>query len=394
MRIMATSHRNIVLLSLALALAMSAVSLVITSAAVTGRMLAADPALATLPITLMFVALMASTVPASLLMARLGRKRAFLVGIAIGTIGGALAARAVWSGSFALFCLGMAGVGSANAFAQHYRFAAAEVASLEFRSTAISLVLAGGVLAALVGPNLANWSKDLLAPVTFAGSFASIVALQAVAFLLVGGMDLPRPTAAESAPGGRPLRTIIAQPDFIAAATAGVIGYSVMTLVMTATPLAVLGCGYEFADAAFVIEWHILGMYVPSFFTGRLIKRFGVLRVMTTGAFLYLGTIALNVSGQGLHGNFLPALVLLGVGWNFLFIGGTTLLTDTYSPAEKAKTQAMNDFLVFGAVAAASLSSGALYERLGWEAVNWAVLPLIGVVAASLAWLAWRRRTV
>ncbi|MBW7849711.1 MAG: MFS transporter [Rhodospirillales bacterium] len=385
------SRLNVILLSVALAFGMGASSLVMTTAAVVGNILATDKTLSTLPVALMFVGTMATTVPASFLMRRIGRKAGFLIGIAIGLAGCAITTTAILGGDFVAFCAGMVLLGSSTAFVQYYRFAAADTASLEFRSTAISLVMAGGVVAALIGPNLATYAKDLFAPVTFAGSFASIALLQIGAIAAISFIEIPKAAFGSSSSGGRPLLVIARQPAYVVAVVSATLGYAVMTFVMTATPLAIVGCAYPFADAAFVIQWHVLGMFVPSFFTGRLIKRFGVLRVMAAGVMMYAGTMAFGLTGTELIGNFWAALVLLGVGWNFLYVGGTTLLTETYAPEEKAKAQALNDFTVSTTVALASLSSGALQARFGWEGIVLGILPALVVIAAAVAWLTWMR---
>lgn len=386
------SRRNVVLLALCLALGMSASSLIITSAAVVGHALAVDKSLATLPVACMFIGTMVTTIPASLLMKRIGRRPGFGIGVGLGLIGTALTTAAVWHSHFALFCLGLGALGGATAFVQYYRFAAADTASAAFRPTAISLVMGGGVLAAVIGPNLAAWSRDLLAPVTFAGTFASLAVLQLLSLVLLAFLDIPRPPPALRQDPGRGLGAVARQPAYGVAVIAAALGYGVMTLVMTATPLAILDCSYGFDDSAFVIQWHVLGMYAPSFVTGRLIRRFGVLTVMQVGGLCYLATAAINLSGTDLILNFWLALVLLGVGWNFLFVGGTTLLTTTYGTPEKAKAQGLNDFLVFTTMTVASLSSGWLHAHLGWSAVNLAILPATALVMAAVAWLQWRRR--
>lgn len=385
-------HRTVILLALCLALGMSTNALVMTSAAVVGAGLASDRALATLPVALAFVGTMATTVPASLLMKRLGRRDGFLIGASVAAASAGLAALAVWERSFVLFCVATAGLGVANAFVQYYRFAAADAADDAFRSTAISLVMAGGVVAAVIGPNLATWAKDWIAAAPFTGTFLSLIALQALAMLLLLFLDIPRPSAEERSEGGRPLREIARQPRFVVAAASGMCGYMTMNLVMTASPLAVLDCNYVFADAAFVIQWHIIAMFAPAFVTGRLIKRLGVLTVMLIGAALLGGTVAANVSGIDLHANFLTGLVLLGVGWNFVFVGATTLLTGCYTPAEKAKTQAANDFLVWTSVAMTALASGAIHNLLGWTVLNLVTVPMILAVTVGVVWLMLRER--
>jgi hypothetical protein len=291
--------------------------------------------------------------------------------------------------TFVLFCAGTFLLGMYNGTAHQYRFAAAEIADEAFRSKAISLVLAGGIASAIFGPETAKWSSELFAPVLFAGCYLVIVALCAAAALLLCFIDLPKPLPRVLRSGGRPLAEIAAQPTFIVAAIAGMVGYGVMSLVMTATPIAMLDCGHAFGDAAFVIQWHSLAMYAPSFVTGHLIARFGVTRFLLTGAALLLVCCAINLAGLATI-NFWAANVVLGIGWNFLFIGATTLLTRTYTVEEKGKVQALNDFLIFGTVALSSFASGALLSGVGWAMVQVAIMPFVVVAAVAALW--WRQR--
>jgi predicted MFS family arabinose efflux permease len=298
-----------------------------------------------------------------------------------------VAGSAVWAASFPLFCLGTFMIGSSNGFAQQYRFAAAELADERFRAKAISLVLAGGVISGVFGPETAQWSRDLFSPVLFAGCFAMIVALQLGAAALLSFVRLPPPPPRGSFRGaGRPLGQIIRQPLFLVALLTGMIGYGVMSLVMTATPIAMIGCGFQFTDAAFVIQWHILGMYAPSFVTGHLISRFGLSTMLFVGAVLLLACCGINLAGIA-EANFWAANALLGVGWNFLFVGATMLLTRTYRPEERAKVQAFNDFMIFGTSTLAAFSSGALLAGFGWTMVQVTVLPFVAIVAAVIIWL-------
>ena len=384
------TRRNVLILALCQALAMTSTSLMVTVAALVGQMLAADKTLATLPIAVQFTATMATVIPASLLMKRIGRRAGFSVGALLGAAGAGLAVAAIFAGSFVAFCLAGAGIGAALGFAMFYRFAAADAADSAFRGKAISLVLTGGVVAAVAGPQLARWSRDLFQPALFAGCFAVIAGLWLAALLLLQLVDIPRPGELERRAGGRPLSAIVRQPAFAVAALGAMIGYGVMSLVMTVTPLAMVGHAHEFDDAAFVIQWHALGMYAPSFLTGHLIARFGVLNVLAAGVALVAGCVAVNLSGTGLM-QFWAALILLGLGWNFLFIGSTTLLTETYRPEERAKTQALNDFLVFGTVAMSSFASGAVHHHFGWTAVNLAVIAPISAVLLAVLWLRRRR---
>jgi MFS family permease len=383
------ARRNVVVLALCQALAMTGTNIQFLTASLVGDMLlASDKALATLPISLQVTGTMLATIPASLLMARLGRRIGFTFGTFIGAIGAAISTAAIFAGSFALFCLGTALVGCYQGFALFYRFAAADVADAAFKPKAVSLVMAGGVISALFGPEMAKWSRGLFEPVLFAGCYAFIVGLCLVTAMLLQLVRIPRPVAV-SLIGGEKLVRIARRPAFLAAAASGMIAYAVMNFVMTATPLAVIGCGFPFEDAAFVIQWHVLGMYAPSFFTGHLIARLGHARVMLGGIGLLAAALATDLAGISLA-HFWLGLLLLGLGWNFLFVGASALLTTTHTAAERAKVQATNDFLVFGMVSVASFTSGAVISHFGWTWVNLAPLPLLLVAAAVV--LAWRRR--
>jgi MFS family permease len=374
---------NVLLLTLCQALGMTGNNILATTAALVGYSLLVDKTWATLPTALQMTGTMAAIVPASFLMARLGRRNGFTIGATIGAVGAATAVLAIFRGAFPLFCLGTFLLGAANGFAAYYRFAAAETAQPAFRGKAISLVMAGGVAAAIFGPEMAKWSRDLFDPVLYAGCYAMIVLFFLAAIALLRFVAIAPVAAPAGGAHARPLRAIVGQPIFLAAAGAGMIAYGMMSLVMTSTPLAMLGCGLPFEDAAFVIQWHALGMYAPSFVTGHLIDRFGATRVMLTGVVLLALCAATALSGVAL-GQFWLALLLLGVGWNFLFIGSTALLTEAYTPAERAKTQAANDFLIFGMVALSSFSSGVLLNGFGWNAVNLVILPFAAAVLILL----------
>lgn len=384
------TRKNVVLLALCQALSMTGSSLVMTVSAIVGTMIAADKTLATLPLAFQMTAMMTTTIPASLAMKRFGRRAGFLFGISVGICGAVLATYAIFERDFVLLCVASGVMGIQMGFAQFYRFAAADTADAAFKSKAISLVLAGGVIAAVLGPNLAKWARDLFDPVMFAGSYAAIAVLWLIPLVLLLFIDIPRPSVEERKQSGRPLLVIMRQPVFVVAIVGAIIAYAMMNMVMTSTPLAMLACGLEFDDAAFVIQWHVLGMYAPAFFTGSLIARYGVLNVMLVGAVLMLGCVAVNLSGQDIT-RFWLALVLLGVGWNFLFVGATTLLTETYAPAEKAKVQAANDFLVFGSVSISAFSSGMLQNAFGWDIVNMMALPFLAVALCMIAWLRFLR---
>ncbi|MBD3669304.1 MAG: MFS transporter [Gammaproteobacteria bacterium] len=381
--------QNIWLLSGLQALMMSGNTLLITTSALVGYELASDKSLATLPLALQFLATMLVTIPASFIMKRIGRRAGFALGLLLALSGASLLAFAVSGHHFWLFALGAVLIGMFNGFGVYYRFAAVDVANEEYKSRAISWVLAGGVLAALVGPNLANWTHDW-SEVAFSGSFIALIGVYALSLLVLMFLRVPNTAASEQTGRSRPLREIAVQPVFIVAVLGAMLGYGVMSFIMTATPLA-MKHQHPFTDTAFVIQWHVLGMYAPSFFTGHLIKRFGVLSVMIAGVILNLATVMTNLAGTSV-GHYWLALLMLGVGWNFLFVGGTTLLTESYREQEKAKVQAINDFLVFSSVTIASASAGALQYRYGWETVNIGVLPLLAVILLSLVWLMLRRR--
>jgi MFS family permease len=382
-------RRNVLLLALCQAFFMTSTSAVVTSAALIGHSLADDKALATLPLGMQFIAVMLVTVPASLLMKRIGRRDGFTIGLFIGLIGAGLAIIAIRDADFVLFCIACLFIGSFNGFGQYYRFAAADAAEESYKSRAISLVMAGGVIAS-VGPLLANLSKDMLPPDAFAGVYLMIALLYIVSLITLRFVDIPRPGEAERG-GGRPLLAIIRQPVFITAALCGMIGYMLMSLLMSATPLAMHNAGHDFFHTAQVIQWHVFGMFAPAFITGHLIRWFGTSTVMAAGAVLIAACVAINLGGFELV-YFWIASILLGVGWCFLFVGATTLVTESYTPAEKAKTQAANDFLVFGTVACAALLSGMLHEWLGWRAMNYIALPFLAVALAALLALVVARR--
>lgn len=384
-------YRQVVLLASAQALFQTVSVLVMTVGGLAGSQLAPSPALATAPIAAMFLGTALATVPASMWMARVGRKFGFILGASLGVMGGLLAAAGVFAGSLLLLCLGTLFVGAYQGFAQFYRFAASEVANDAFRPRAISFVLAGGVVAALAGPALGRLGGDLLQP----AYMASFLILSVVSLLAVGvlaGINVPRPTAlSDSDAMARPLRQIMRQPTYLVALFGAATGYGVMILAMTATPLAMSHHHHGLADTATVIQLHVLGMFLPSFFTGSLIARFGVLRIMLAGAVLFFGHVAFSLSGTGFY-SFTAALVLLGVGWNFLYIGGTNLLTSTYTPAEKGKAQAFNDLSIFIVGLASSLSAGVLQNVIGWQNLNLLLLPWLGLAAAAILSLALKQR--
>ncbi len=387
---MISAARGVFLLAASQALMLSGVVLSMTLAAILGAALAPDKGLATLPIAAMVVGTAITSLPAALLMRHIGRRAGFVVGAGVGLAGSAAAAAGLWWGSFSLFVLGHLLIGAYQGFGSYYRFAAAEVAGPKDASRAISWVVAGGVVAAFAGPQLGIWGRDWFAQHAFLGSYLAQAALSLAAMLLLSRLRLPPPAALAHAEA-RPLRVIAAQPAFRAAVLGATLGYAVMIMAMTATPLAMLGCGFGAGDVKPVIQWHVVGMFAPSFFSGALVARFGAPRIMQSGFVLLLGHVAFAASGvEYLH--FLSALVLLGVGWNFAFVGATALLTQTYHPAEQSKVQALNESVVFGLVALSSLGAGWLYDRFGWTILNLAALPLLLVALASALAIGRRER--
>ena len=379
---------NVVLLATCQALMMSGMSLIITTAALVGFNLAADKSLSTLPLAVVFIAMMFTSIPASMLMQRIGRKAGFLLAALFSISGAILATIAIMNENYWLFVFAMACIGIFNAFGNYLRFAVVEIVEESFKSKAVSLVMAGGVVAAIVGPNLANWLRHSIDNAVFAGSYAALIGVYGLLFIVLLLINIPAKKENESGAvlPARSLWVIVTQPRFITALVCGMFGYGVMNLIMTATPLAMHHHAHSFSDTAFVIQWHALGMFAPSFVTGHLIKRFGVLTILFIGGVLGLACVLVNLNGSTVS-HYWMALVLLGISWNFLFIGATVLLTETYRPAESAKAQAVNEFAVFTTVAFASLSSGVLQNKFGWQAVNYGVLPFLLLILLSIMWV-------
>jgi len=386
---MRTSYRDIFLLACCQALLLVNNSALIAMNALVGYALAPTKALATAGVTTFVLGSAVAAMPAALWMAKVGRRRGFMTGSMVAIVGSATCAVALAVPSFVLFCLGTAIIGVYTAFGLQYRFAAAEVAAPSFKAKAISLVLAGGIAGGFLGPEASRWGKDLFA-VPFLGSFLILSAIALCAFAVQSLVRVPKPAAADRS-GGRPLSVIAAQPVFVVAALAAALGYGVMNLLMTATPLAMSFCNYPYAAAVFVIEWHVVGMYAPGFFTGNLIQRVGALKVIIAGTTLVAAAVGVALAGNQIA-HFWTALVLLGAGWNFMYTGGTALLTEAYTAKEKAKTQGLNDFIVFAVMGVSSLSSGALIDAAGWERMNAVALPFIAAVALAALWLAALRR--
>jgi MFS family permease len=386
---MRTSYRDIFLLACCQALLLANGSGLISLNGLAGYELAADKSYATLGVTTYVLGSAVASLPMALWMGRVGRRRVFMTGATVNIVGCAVGILALAWHSFALFCLATAIVGIYNAIGLQYRFAAAEVAAKSDRARAISLVLAGGVVGGILGPEAAKASRDLFAT-PFLGTFVVLAGFAIVALAVQSQVHVPKPTPDERAAGGRPLATIAAQPVFIVALVTAALSYGLMNLLMTATPLAMSFCGHPFSAAATVIEWHVVGMFAPGFATGTLIARFGVLKVIGAGIALTGAAIAVALNGITVI-HFVLALALVGVGWNFMYTGGTTLLTESYQPSEKARVQGVNDLVLFVTMGVSSLSAGALVTAAGWEKANWAAVPVLLVIAVAIALLALRR---
>ena len=376
---------NVGLLAACQAMLMTNNATLIAVNGLAGLALAPTPSLATLPVTCWVVGGGIATMQASKYMKKVGRRAGLIRGASVGILGALICAAAIWQASFWLLCFGALVWGIYNAFGQYYRFVAAEVAAPDFRATAVSLVLAGGLVGGIIGPTLSRYTVDLVGP-KFAGAYLALIVFALITMAILSRIRIPDPTAAEQAASGRPLSEIAAQPKYIVAVMAGALSYGVMNFLMTSTPIAMGVCGHPYGDAAFVISSHVIGMFAPSFVTGALIKRLGVIQVMLAGAALNIVSVAIALSGVAVA-NFWWSLVLLGVGWNFLYIGATTLLTETYRPEERAKAQGANETAIFAMMAISSFSSGMIVTNAGWEKVNYAAAPLIAVVILALLFL-------
>jgi MFS family permease len=380
----ATARRNLLALAVCQAMFMSTSSLMVTVSTLAGHALAHDKALATLPATGNVVGTALAAIPASYLCRRLGRRHAFLVGAALAVSGGVLGAAAVTARSFWLLVAGAALVGMAAAFAQLYRFTAVEASPPAWRGRAISLVLAGGIAAGFAGPQLARLTVEAL-PVPFLGAYLCVPLLALLAVPWIARLELPRPAPASHDAPARPVTAIVQQPAFVVAALSQMMAHGVMNLEMTGTPLAMQAHHHGVADTAFVIQWHVLGMFVPGFLTGRLVERVGERPVILAGVALNLASLAVARSGSDVV-HFWLALLLVGVGWNCMFVAGSAMATRTHAPAERARAQGANEFLVFGTVALTSVASGQLLHGHGWHAVLAAALPMLLVALAAGLW--------
>ena len=386
-------NRDVWLLAACQALCNTSTAIVISTSALVGAMLAEDKSLATFPHAMTWLSTMASSVMVSMLMRGTGRRVGFIVGALGGLIGSLGVAWSIYAGSFHGFIAASIVMGLFNAAGMLYRFAAAELAAPEVRAKAISLVIGGGIVSAILGPEIAKHTVDAFGPFKFMGTYLALAAVPLLLAMVIMFIRFPQAPKHAAGPTGRPLGQIMAQRNFVVAVLAGMIGWGGMVLVMTATPLSMVACGHSFADSAFVIQWHIVGMFAPSFFTGSLIARFGLARVMFAGVALMALAVVAGVTGVAVT-NFLLVNVLAGVGWNFLFVGGTALLTTVYRPEERNKTEAVNDFLVFGVVALSSFTSGWLHNLFGWNSVPYALIPALAIMLAAIAWFSAAPRTV
>lgn len=382
------ARRNVAVLVFAQAVLGSQLAIHIILGGLAGAALADDRSLATLPISVVVLVSMLTAPGASLLMGRYGRRAGFLLGAFCGGIGGALAMRALFVGSFETLLLGAAFIGVYQSFHGFYRFAAADTASARFKPKAISWVFAGGLFSAFIGPEIVRLTADAFAPVPFAGAYAAVVVINILGAVGLSFLDIPVPERSTGPEAdSRPLLAIARQPPFVVAVLCAMVGFAAMNLVMTSTPLALAAHGFTTAHAADVVRWHILAMFAPSIVTGSIISRVGILPVICAGLVLLAACGGVALAGVDLH-HFYIALIALGFGWNFAFVGATSLLGTTHTPAEQAKVQGLNDFLVLGLVAAASFGSGALLDAYGWHAVQLAMMPALGLCAAAVGWLA------
>jgi hypothetical protein len=393
------ARRNVMVLIAAQAILGSQMPMIFIVGGLAGQSLASNICFATLPITLIVMGSMFAASPMSAIMQKFGRQAGFFIGATAGAIGGAVGAYGLYIASFRLLLLGSLITGiymSAHGF---YRFAAADTASDTFRPKAISYVMAGGLISAIIGPQLVKFTAQAMV-IPFLGTYLMVIALNLVGSLLFLLLDIPTPEAPKhDAPRGRTRWEMLKTPRIAVAVICAMVSYALMNLVMTSTPLAVVGCGFDAGRAADVVSAHVLAMYIPSFFTGHLIARFGVERIMAIGLFILAAAGGVALQGIEIE-NFFLALVLLGLGWNFGFIGATTMLAGAHAPHERGRIQGMNDLMVFGGVTVASLSSGALMNcsggnaTQGWAAVNLAMIPFLTLAGGALIWLMLRPREV
>lgn len=382
------ARRTAIILAASQAIVGSAAPIAISMGALAGQyLLGVDKSLATAPVTGFNLGVALGALPAAAIIRALGQRRGFMTGTVVTALGGLIATLALFHASFWLFAFGLAVIGVGGAFVQQFRFAAADNAPPEFKARAISFVLAGGIITAILGPQIVIFTRELFAPVMFAGSFASILLLAAVGALVLSFLRLPAKSSGKVEvvdSDARPLAEIVTQPRFVAALFCAVGSYALMSFVMTGAPLAMVGCGLSEDAATLGISWHVMAMFGPSFFTGSLIHRFGAERIVATGLILLIGCAIVALSGLALW-QFWTALILLGLGWNFGFIGATAMVAASYRPSEKGKVQGFHDFVLFGSVACASLMSGMVYNAWGWTMLNWMVFPVTVLCFAALA---------
>lgn len=391
------ARRNVAVLVGAQAILGAQLPMIFVVAGLAGQSLASNICFATLPISLIVLGSMLSATPMSHVMQRFGRRAGFFIGALFGAMGGAVGAWGLYEASFPIFLMGSFLTGTYMSAQGFYRFAAADTASTAFRPKAISYVMAGGLLSAIVGPQLVKLTSQAMV-IPFLGTYLAVIGVNILGAFLFLLLDIPRPPVpAQDAPRGRSRMELLRTPRIAVAVICATVSYALMNLVMTSTPLAVVGCGFTPSHAADIVSAHVLAMYIPSFFTGHLIARFGVERIVATGLVILAGAGAVALSGVAL-GNFFVALMLLGLGWNFGFIGATAMLAGEHEAHERGRVQGMNDLIVFGGVTFASLSSGGLMNcsggtaEAGWSAVNIAMLPFLTLAGGALIWLAMRPR--
>lgn len=380
-----TIKKNILVLAMAQTLGGASAPVVISLGGLVGMQLSSNPAIVTLPVSVYSLGLALGTLPAAAIMKRFGRRRGYLIGAITGAFAGLIAALGIYLASFWLFSLGTFVAGFYASYVQSYRFAAADGVSGDLKGKAISAVMVGGLAAAVLGPQLVIWTRDSMPGVPFAGAFLGQATLALLAIPVILMLRKPAPVTGQVQHGGRPLSEILKTPRYLLAVSAGVVSYGLMTFVMTAAPVAMVHMGHSVDNAALGIQWHVLAMFAPSFFTGRLMARFGKERVTAVGMAIIGVSAMVALSGVDV-GHFWISLTLLGIGWNFGFLGATAMVTDCHTPEERAKVQGANDFIVFGTVAIASFSSGALLNASGWSALNWIVLPAIALILVPLVW--------
>src|ERR1700726_853484 len=386
----ARARSNVMRLAAAQGLTGANSAVIFATGSIVGASLAPDVSLATVPISMYVAGLAAGTLPTGAISRAYGRRVAFIIGTGCGVLTGLLGSFAILHASFWLFCCATFLGGLYGAVSQSYRFAAADGASVAYRPKAVSWVMAGGIFAGVLGPQLVQWTMDIWQPYLFAFSFVVQAAVALLAMAVLAGVDAPKPAPADLH-GGRPLFEIVRQPRFVAAAICGIVSYPMMNLVMTSAPLAMKICGLSVSDSNFGIQWHIVAMYGPSFFTGSLIARFGAPRIVALGLSLEAVGAMIGLSGiTAMH--FWATLIVLGAGWNFAFVGASALVLETHRPQERNKVQAFNDFLVFGMMAVGSFSSGQLLANYGWDAVNKVVFPPVLLGLAVLAVTSFARR--